>query len=172
MTHYKTHAKSGKIVTVTSPLSLEDLLALPLHGRIARVLDESGKTQDAFAYELGTTRETLNRWVNGRSTPDRRSARQIARVTGYPVDVFLERTVTVGTSELESIRAELAALRGEIRPKGSPSPRQIGLELASQLEEQTRILRLVVDAVEELRGLVADLREQTERAPRRRTNTR
>lgn len=130
-------------------------MRLPLPGRLRHIrVDLLSLTQEQLAKKIRVSRFTPIRWEQGRSAPDEENAGKLARLSGYPVEALLPEP------EMNWVARELAALRDEIRPPGSPSRHEIGKELARQLEQQALILRKVVGALDELRALVADLREE------------
>ena len=54
--------------------------------RMALALRHAGLTNQDMADYLGVTRETVSRWVNGRSTPNRGMLRLWAMRTGVPLE--------------------------------------------------------------------------------------
>ena len=58
----------------------EELASLPLHDRIALVIEVSGLGQEGFAKEIGATRETVSRWTNGHVGPGKDYRPKIAEL--------------------------------------------------------------------------------------------
>ena len=115
-----------KYVSVRHVTAREELASLPLHDRIAAVVDASGLSQDQFAERVGTTYETLSRWVNRRARPNRhfrqKLAEEASRVYDEPIpaDLFRDRinqTVTIEEAlmQLAEATTELIRLLGEQR---------------------------------------------------------
>lgn len=69
-------------------VTAEELAAAPLSDRIAYVVKTYGPTQEKFAQKLGTSRERVNAWANGRSEPGDEYAAAIATISGLPVALF------------------------------------------------------------------------------------
>lgn len=71
----------------------DELAALPLNERIAKVVDhyapKKGDRQDHFAGLIGSSRKSVGRWVHGEGEPNARSAAKIADKTALPVELFL-----------------------------------------------------------------------------------
>jgi len=98
----------------------EELASLPLHQRIAAVIEAAkdrdrptGDAQDHFADLIGVARETVNRWVNGQIRPRRTSRQRLADLASelykelISPDLFREY-VTDRRTPLEETAALLA----------------------------------------------------------------
>ncbi len=87
--------------------------------RLKDVLSASGVERGELARHLGVSVPTVNRWLNGISTPNVYQFREIAYFFGLPYDWFLE-----GEGSIPNVD-DLAAKLGL-----SPEPVGIFLELA------------------------------------------
>ena len=58
--------------------------------RLKKVLSDSGVERGELARHLGVSVPTVNRWLNGISTPNVYQFREIAHFFGLPYDWFLE----------------------------------------------------------------------------------
>ena len=57
--------------------------------RLSRLLKETGWSQAELARRIGVTRQTVQQWVNGKSTPKPTSIDKLVEVTGYPPYWFM-----------------------------------------------------------------------------------
>ena len=58
--------------------------------RLKAILSASGVERGELARHLGVSVPTVNRWLNGISTPNAYQLREIAHYFGMPYDWFLE----------------------------------------------------------------------------------
>lgn len=96
-------ATCGIICHVTG----EELAGLPLPERIGYVVKTFGPTQEKFAAKLGTSRERVNAWVNGRSDPGAEYAAAIAKISGLPVALFEAAPEAAAARRLAATLSEL-----------------------------------------------------------------
>ena len=57
--------------------------------RLSRLLKETGWSQAELARRIGVTQQTVQQWVNGKSTPKPTSIDKLEEVTGYPPYWFM-----------------------------------------------------------------------------------
>lgn len=109
----------------------EELERLPLNERIRYMVKAfGGNSQRQFAERLGTSRERVNRWARGKEAPGEEYATKIAALGGFPASLFMK-----------------------------PPALDMSAEVAQQLVQQSSLLGELVAAAEELRQLIAELRE-------------
>ena len=112
----------------------EELAALPLSQRIARVIDASGLRQDEVAERFGVARETINRWINENREPKRPNREALAELASdvyeEPIspDVFRQFIPT----QKKSMEESLADLREAVRAQTAMVARILELLLAQQ----------------------------------------
>ncbi len=102
--------------------------------RLKAILSASGVERGELARHLGVSVPTVNRWLNGISTPNAYQLREIAHYFGMPYDWFLEADGGVPNAD------DLAAKLGL-----SPETVEALLELAGSESEE--VLTAVDDAV-------------------------
>ena len=102
--------------------------------RLKSVLSASGVERGELARHLGVSVPTVNRWLNGISTPNAYQLRAIAHYFGMPYDWFLEAKGGIPNAD------ELAVKLGL-----SPETVEALLELAGSESEE--VLTAVDDAV-------------------------
>lgn len=56
------------------------------HDRVRKAVDVSGRSVQEVADALGVHRNTLGRWMSGRTTPSRAELLALSVVTGAPVE--------------------------------------------------------------------------------------
>lgn len=57
--------------------------------RLSRLLKETGWSQTELARRVGVTQQTVQQWVNGKSTPKPTSIDKLVEVTGHPPYWFM-----------------------------------------------------------------------------------
>ncbi|HHS9969150.1 TPA: helix-turn-helix domain-containing protein [Raoultella ornithinolytica] len=57
--------------------------------RLSRLLKETGWSQAELARRVGVTQQTVQQWVNGKSTPKPTSIDKLVEVTGHPPYWFM-----------------------------------------------------------------------------------
>ncbi|QZG76894.1 helix-turn-helix domain-containing protein [Klebsiella michiganensis] len=57
--------------------------------RLSRLLKETGWSQAELARRIGVTQQTVQQWVNGKSTPKPASIDSLVKVTGHPPYWFM-----------------------------------------------------------------------------------
>ena len=102
--------------------------------RLKAILSASGVERGELARHLGVSVPTVNRWLNGISTPNAYQLRAIAHYFGMPYDWFLEAKGGIPNAD------ELAVKLGL-----SPETVEALLELAGSESEE--VLTAVDDAV-------------------------
>ena len=102
--------------------------------RLKAILSASGVERGELARHLGVSVPTVNRWLNGISTPNAYQFRAIAHYFGMPYDWFLEAKGGIPNAD------ELAVKLGL-----SPETVEALLELAGSESEE--VLTAVDDAV-------------------------
>ena len=102
--------------------------------RLKDVLSASGVERGELARHLGVSVPTVNRWLNGISTPNVYQFREIAHFFGLPYDWFLEDEGNV--LDVDDLAAKLGL---------SPETVEALLELAGA--ESPEVLTAVDDAV-------------------------
>ena len=102
--------------------------------RLKAILSASGVERGELARHLGVSVPTVNRWLNGISTPNAYQLREIAHYFGMPYDWFLEAEGGIPNA------GDLAVKLGL-----SPETVEALLELAGS--ESAEVLTAVDDAV-------------------------
>ena len=110
--------------------------------RLKDVLSASGVERGELARHLGVSVPTVNRWLNGISTPNVYQFREIAHFFGMPYDWFLEDGGSTPNTE------EMAEKLGL-----SPDTVEALLELAGA--ESPEVLTAVDDAVCAVIGIIS-----------------
>ena len=102
--------------------------------RLKAILSASGVERGELARHLGVSVPTVNRWLNGISTPNAYQLREIAHYFGMPYDWFLEADGGVPNADDLAVKLGL-----------SPETVEALLELAGSESEE--VLTAVDDAV-------------------------
>jgi transcriptional regulator with XRE-family HTH domain len=102
--------------------------------RLKAILSASGVERGELARHLGVSVPTVNRWLNGISTPNAYQFRAIAHYFGMPYDWFLEDEGGVPNADDMAVKLGL-----------SPETVEALLELADSESEE--VLTAVDDAV-------------------------
>lgn len=102
--------------------------------RLKGLLSASGLERGELARHLGVSVPTVNRWLNGISTPNVYQFREITQLFGLPYDWFLEDNG--GTPDADDLAAKLGL---------SPETVVALLELAGSENEE--VLTAVDDAI-------------------------
>lgn len=102
--------------------------------RLKAILSASGVERVELARHLGVSVPTVNRWLNGISTPNAYQLREIAHYFGMPYDWFLEADGGVPNADDLAVKLGL-----------SPETVEALLELAGSESEE--VLTAVDDAV-------------------------
>ena len=102
--------------------------------RLKAILSVSGVERGELARHLGVSVPTVNRWLNGISTPNAYQLREIAHYFGMPYDWFLEADGGVPNADDLAVKLGL-----------SPETVEALLELAGSESEE--VLTAVDDAV-------------------------
>ena len=102
--------------------------------RLKAILSASGVERGELARHLGVSVPTVNRWLNGISTPNAYQLREIAHYFGMPYDWFLEEGGGVPNADDLAVKLGL-----------SPETVEALLELAGSESEE--VLTAVDDAV-------------------------
>ena len=102
--------------------------------RLKGLMDTSGVERGELARHLGVSVPTVNRWLNGISTPNAYQLREIAHYFGMPYDWFLEDDGGVPNADDLAVKLGL-----------SPETVEALLELAGSESEE--VLTAVDDAV-------------------------
>ena len=102
--------------------------------RLKAILSASGVERGELARHLGVSVPTVNRWLNGISTPNAYQLREIAHYFGMPYDWFLEAKGGVPNADDLAVKLGL-----------SPETVEALLELAGSESEE--VLTAVDDAV-------------------------
>ena len=102
--------------------------------RLKAILSASGVERGELARHLGVSVPTVNRWLNGISTPNAYQLRAIAHYFGMPYDWFLEADGGVPNADDLAVKLGL-----------SPETVEALLELAGSESEE--VLTAVDDAV-------------------------
>ncbi len=102
--------------------------------RLKAILSASGVERGELARHLGVSVPTVNRWLNGISTPNAYQLREIAHYFGMPYDWFLEDGGGVPNADDLAVKLGL-----------SPETVEALLELAGSESEE--VLTAVDDAV-------------------------
>lgn len=102
--------------------------------RLKAILSASGVERGELARHLGVSVPTVNRWLNGISTPNAYQFREIAHFFGMPYDWFLEDNG--GIPDVDDLAVKLGL---------SPETLEALLELAGSEDEG--VLAAVDDAV-------------------------
>ena len=102
--------------------------------RLKSVLSDSGVERGELARHLGVSVPTVNRWLNGISTPNVYQFREIAYFFGLPYDWFLEDEGSI--PDVDDLAAKLGL---------SPETVEALLDLAGA--ESPEVLTAVDDAV-------------------------
>jgi transcriptional regulator with XRE-family HTH domain len=137
-------------------MTREELAALRLRDRIHAVIGAAEKNQDEFADEIGATRETVNRWVNGQARPGRAFRVKLAEIATRAYnelispDMFREY-VTDRPTPIEEAASHLVET-GRVLAEALEALTQIADQLAPLLEHQEALVREMQKLVAELRG--------------------
>lgn len=81
--------------------------------RLSRLLKETGWSQTELARRVGVTQQTVQQWVNGKSTPKPTSIDKLVEVTGHPPYWFMlppdegDQVVTPDTMKLGPMQLDL-----------------------------------------------------------------
>ncbi|HFI5583264.1 TPA: helix-turn-helix domain-containing protein [Raoultella ornithinolytica] len=81
--------------------------------RLSRLLKETGWSQAELARRVGVTQQTVQQWVNGKSTPKPTSIDKLVEVTGHPPYWFMlppdegDQVVTPDTMKLGPMQLDL-----------------------------------------------------------------
>ena len=102
--------------------------------RLKQLLSISGVERGELARHLGVSVPTVNRWINGISTPNVYQFREIAHFFGMPYDWFLEDSGNIPNTDDLAVKLGL-----------SPETLEALLELAGA--ESPEVLTAVDDAV-------------------------
>ena len=102
--------------------------------RLKAILSASGVERGELAWHLGVSVPTVNRWLNGISTPNAYQFREIAHYFGMPYDWFLEDEGGIPNADDLAVKLGL-----------SPETVEALLELAGSESEE--VLTAVDDAV-------------------------
>ena len=102
--------------------------------RLKAILSASGVERGELARHLGVSVPTVNRWLNGISTPNAYQLREIAHYFGMPYDWFLEAKGGIPNADDLAVKLGL-----------SPETVEALLELAGSESEE--VLTAVDDAV-------------------------
>ena len=102
--------------------------------RLKAILSASGVERGELARHLGVSVPTVNRWLNGISTPNAYQLREIAHYFGMPYDWFLEAEGGIPNADDLAVKLGL-----------SPETVEALLELAGSESEE--VLTAVDDAV-------------------------
>ena len=102
--------------------------------RLKQLLSISGVERGELARHLGVSVPTVNRWINGISTPNVYQFREIAHFFGMPYDWFLEDSGNIPNTDDLAVKLGL-----------SPETVEALLELAGA--ESPEVLTAVDDAV-------------------------
>ena len=102
--------------------------------RLKAILSASGVERGELARHLGVSVPTVNRWLNGISTPNAYQFREIAHYFGMPYDWFLEDEGGIPNADDLAVKLGL-----------SPETVEALLELAGSESEE--VLTAVDDAV-------------------------
>ena len=102
--------------------------------RLKAILSASGVERGELARHLGVSVPTVNRWLNGISTPNAYQLREIAHYFGMPYDWFLEDEGGIPNADDLAVKLGL-----------SPETVEALLELAGSESEE--VLTAVDDAV-------------------------
>ena len=102
--------------------------------RLRGLLSASGVERGELARHLGVSVPTVNRWLNGISTPNAYQLREIAHYFGMPYDWFLEAKGGIPNADDLAVKLGL-----------SPETVEALLELAGSESEE--VLTAVDDAV-------------------------
>ena len=102
--------------------------------RLKAILSASGVERGELARHLGVSVPTVNRWLNGISTPNAYQLREIAHYFGMPYDWFLEDGGGIPNADDLAVKLGL-----------SPETVEALLELAGSESEE--VLTAVDDAV-------------------------
>jgi transcriptional regulator with XRE-family HTH domain len=63
---------------------------------IRKAVKESGYTHTKFAKKIGVGATMVSQWVSGARNPSLKNLQKIAKVTGVPLNFFLENSGTLG----------------------------------------------------------------------------
>ncbi|HFF8540678.1 TPA: helix-turn-helix domain-containing protein [Raoultella ornithinolytica] len=81
--------------------------------RLSRLLKETGWSQAELARRVGVTQQTVQQWVNGKSTPKPTSIDKLVEVTGHPPYWFMlppdegDQVVTPNAMKLGPMQLDL-----------------------------------------------------------------
>ncbi|MFB5952126.1 helix-turn-helix domain-containing protein [Klebsiella pasteurii] len=81
--------------------------------RLSRLLKETGWSQAELARRVGVTQQTVQQWVNGKSTPKPTSIDRLVEVTGHAPYWFMlppdegDQVVTPGAMKLGPMQLDL-----------------------------------------------------------------
>lgn len=116
--------------------------------RLKAILSASGVERGELARHLGVSVPTVNRWLNGISTPNAYQLREIAHYFGMPYDWFLEADGGVPNADDLAVKLGL-----------SPETVEALLELAgSESEEvQTAVDDAVCAVISTINAVYGDL---------------
>lgn len=103
---------------------VREAMAKDVGRRIATFRGEAGLTSDELASGVGTTRQTVSGWENGRALPDAFYLPTIASLLGQSIDTIFglapardSRSADAETELLfPSLRAQWDAFRADLRP--------------------------------------------------------
>jgi len=96
------------------------------------MLARSSKTQIQLAKELGVSRITLGKWMNGQATPASERREAIARVLGIPAEEWVEpaKGALKAVPKSEAPKSEI--------PRGAYDKAMMLEDMAARLMEQVR----------------------------------
>ena len=114
--------------------------------RLKSVLSDSGVERGELARYLGVSVSTVNRWLNGISTPNVYQFREIAYFFGLPYDWFLEDEGSI--PDVDDLAAKLGL---------SPETVEALLELTET--ENPEVMTAVDDAVSAMIGIISAVHE-------------
>jgi transcriptional regulator with XRE-family HTH domain len=123
------------------------------------------RSLDAFAQELGTSRQRVIAWEKERSLPSDRYAKQIAEIAGVDPAVFARVQPQTLSEGLSGIYELLDELRSAAEEKGYLERGELGTTaLPAELDARLRSIEGAVEALssataESLRSLAAGIRK-------------
>jgi transcriptional regulator with XRE-family HTH domain len=119
----------------------QDFERLSLSDRIDRLIEERAKGNRAeFARQLGTTRETVSRWLGGQR-PGRDYAEALAELAELPLELFWDPPVREVRLDRRSENALRLIVRDEVERQLLPMKR----EMAALKGRMTRLGDSVTD---------------------------
>lgn len=133
-------------------------------------------SQETFAAQLGTTRQTVIDWEKGRTFPNEENAAKLAALAGVPAATLLRRPaeepVTVALTQLAGELTELGGFVRQLDPNGrqlarAEDVRELADRLAALEVTVDAMARLTADALTRMEGAIERLSDSRQsRAPR------